>query len=463
VPVIEQHKGKLQMLSEIPVGTATRERLRSVDLYRRGRTVFPGGVTRATIELDPEPIYMASGDGAYVYDVDGNRFLDLNNNFTTLVHGHAYAPVTEAVSALLRNGSCFSNPTSYEIALAELLVARIPSVDQVRFVNTGTEAVMFAIKAARAYTGRPAIIRFAGCYHGSYDWAETGQNGVITPGGVDDTTGLPGYAGAPAQSADDVVVLEFNDIEGLERGVRRHAHHLAAILIDPMPSRAGLLQPLPKFVERVTALAKRHGILVIADEVLNLRQGYHGASHRYGFEPDLLTAGKIIGGGFPIGAIGGRSDVMAVFGGDSPNPLVPQGGTFSANPVSMLAGLVAMQALTHEELDRLELMGQTLCRELRDCAARLDRPFSVAGAASLFRIHPKLVLPQTYAETRMSDGERESMRSLTRFFRERGILIPLGAAACLSTAVTYRDIEQVASVFEQFLKSHDSRTSEERS
>jgi glutamate-1-semialdehyde 2,1-aminomutase len=453
VPDIEQHKGKHQMFPELAVGTAARERPQSADLYNRGCTVFPGGVTRATIELDPQPIYLASGAGAYVHDVDGNRFLDLNNNFTTLIHGHGYAPVADAISALLRQGSCFSNPTRHEIQLAEILIDRIPAIEQIRFVNTGTEAVMFAIKAARAYTGRSAIIRFSGCYHGSYDWAETGQNGVTAPGGIPGTIGLAAYAGAPVHSADDVVVLEFNDVEGLERGIARHADHLAAILIDPMPSRAGLLQPSPEFVMRLNALAKRHGILIIADEVLNLRQSYHGASRRYGLEPDLVAAGKIIGGGFPIGAIGGRADVMAVFAGDG--PLVPQGGTFSANPVSMLAGSIAMQALTHEEFDRLERMGQALCQELRGCAARLDRPFSVSGAASLFRIHPKPVLPQTYAETRMSNGEQRCMRDLTRYFRSRGILLPFGAAACLSTAMTDPDIDQVASIFEQFLETQD--------
>ena len=451
------------MLPEMAVGTAARERPRSADLYRRGRGVFPGGVTRSTIELDPEPIYMASGSGAYVLDVDGSRFLDLNNNFTTLVHGHGYAPVVEAVSELLRKSSCFSNPTQYEIVLAELLIDRIPAVERVRFVNTGTEAVMFAIKAARAYTGRPAIIRFAGCYHGSYDWAETGQNGVAKSGSLGATMGLPAYAGAPVQSADDVVVLEFNDVEGLERGLLHHADQLAAILIDPMPSRAGLLRPIPQFVERLTTLAKRYGILVIADEVLNLRQSYQGASARHGIKPDLLTAGKIIGGGFPIGAIGGRSDVMAVFGGDTRAPLVPQGGTFSANPVSMVAGLVAMQAMTPAAFDRLERMGDALCEQLRDCVARLDRPFSVAGVASLFRIHPKSVVPTTYSESRMNTGEEECMRNLTRFFRERGILLPYGAAACLSTAMTDNDIDQVASVFEQFLKTHDDRRWEARS
>lgn len=450
------------MLTEMAVGIAGHDRPRSSDLYRRGRGVFPAGVTRSTIELDPDPIYVAAGRGAYVIDVDGNRFLDLNNNFTTLLHGHGYPPVVEAVTGLLQRGTCFSNPTEHEIALAELLIARIPAIERVRFVNSGTEAVMFAIKAARAYTGRPAIIRFSGCYHGAYDWAEVGQNGVTTDIDNGRTVAQRTYQGAPAHVADDVIVLEFNDGDGLEHAIVSHADRLAAILIDPMPSRAGLLKPRRDFVERLMALARRYGILVIADEVLNLRQGYEGASARYGVLPDLLTAGKIIGGGFPIGTIGGRADVMAVFGTGQQAPLVPQGGTFSANPVSMIAGLTAMQAMTPAAFQRLERMGNSLCQQMRECATRLDRPFSVAGASSLFRIHPKPVLPTTYAEAKMNAGEEECMRDLTRFFRAQGILLPFGAAACLSTAMTDTDLDRVATAFEQFLKNHDARRWEAR-
>lgn len=450
------------MLTEMAAGIVGHDRPRSADLYRRGRGVFPAGVTRSTIELDPDPIYVAAGAGAHVIDVDGNRFLDLNNNFTTLLHGHGYPPVVEAVTGLLRTGTCFSNPTEHEIALAELLIARIPAIERVRFVNSGTEAVMFAIKAARAYTGRPAIIRFSGSYHGSYDWAEAGQNGVTTDVHSGRTVAQPSYRGAPAQAADDVIALEFNDGDGLEHAILNHADRLAAILIDPMPSRAGLLKPHRDFVERLMDLAKRCGILVIADEVLNLRQGYEGASARYGVQPDLVTAGKIIGGGFPIGAIGGRVDVMAVFGTGQQAPLVPQGGTFSANPVSMVAGLTAMQAMTPAAFQRLERMGNSLCQQMRESATRLDRPFSVAGASSLFRIHPKPVLPTTYAEAKMNAQEEEGMRDLTRFFRAQGILLPFGAAACLSTAMTDTDLDRVATVFEQFLKNHDARRWEAR-
>ncbi|KQY18565.1 aspartate aminotransferase family protein [Rhizobium sp. Root482] len=446
------------MSTAMTAGAAGRAYARSAALHRRGRVVFPGGITRSTIDTDPHPIYVSRGEGAYVIDEDNNRLLDLNNNFTTLMHGHAFAPVIGAVTDLLRKGTCFANPTHHEIALAELLVSRIPAIEQVRFVNSGTEAVMFAIKAARAFTGRQAIARFAGSYHGSYDWAETGQSGAVQTAGDERRVARAAYHGAPPTTADAVVVLDFNDVDGLEIGLAPRAERLAAILIDPMPSRAGLLAPLPQFIERLNALASRHGILIIADEVLNLRQGYNGSSSRYGLEPDLVTAGKIIGGGFPIGAVGGRSDVMSVFGSDVKAPLVPQGGTFSANPVSMLAGRMAMEAMTPDEFARLERLGDRLRAQLTATAAKHAAPFSIAGAASLFRIHAKRSVPGTYANAIMTTEEATRMRSLSRYFRDEGVLLPCGAAACLSTPMTEMDTDKVSAAFDRFLTACGDQT-----
>lgn len=450
------------MFTGIAAGASGHACPRSAALYRRGRNVFPGGTTRSTIDCDPHPIYISGGEGAYVVDMDGNRLLDLNNNFTTLLHGHGFAPVVDAVTDLVRRGTCFSNPTHHEIALAELLVSRIPAIEQVRFVNSGTEAVMFAIKAARAYTGRPTIARFEGAYHGAYDWAETGQSGSNDDPGTGRRMARPAYTGAPSTTADNVVALDFNDVDGIEERLAPHVESLAAILIDPMPSRAGLLKPLPQFIEQLTRFAQRHGILIIADEVLNLRQGYNGASSRYGLSPDLVTAGKIIGGGFPIGAVGGRSDVMSVFGADRKVPLVPQGGTFAANPVSMVAGRVAMEAMTLDAFDRLERLGDRLRNQLSTAAGKHSAPFSVAGAASLFRIHPKRVLPDTYADTILDVEDAARMRSLSRFFRQKGILLPGDAAACLSTPMTETEIDSISDVFEMFLTTYSDHSWEAR-
>lgn len=424
----------------------------SAQLFARGCGVFPDGTTRATVERDPIPRYILKGEGAYLIDVDGQRFLDLNNNFTTLIHGHGFSPALDAVARLLRDGTCFSNPTVHEIDLAELLVDRIPAVEQIRFVNTGTEAVMFAIKAARAFTGRPGVARVEGAYHGSYDWAEAGQGGTpLTWGSPDAPVAVPAYAGTPASVADDVVILRFNDAEGARRRIAAAANRLACILLDPMPSRGGLIPPDADFIAAVVETARKYGILVVCDEVLNLRQSYRGASARYGIEPDLIAAGKIIGGGFPIGAIGGSRRVMSVFDGSAGRAKLAQGGTFSANPISMVAGRVSMEALTELAFDRLEELGDRLRAALTAAIDRHRTHHVISGAASLFRIHPKRTLPHDYREVYPLPHETASMKEMTRFFRNEGVILPDGAAGCLSTAMSDADIDKITDVFERFL------------
>lgn len=422
-------------------------------LIDRALDVFPGGITRATVDRDPALFYVREGSGAYLTDVDGRRMLDLNNNFTTLIHGHGYAPVAEAVTKVIRDGTCFSNPTPHEIRLAELICGRIPAAEQIRFVNTGTEAVMFAIKAARVFTGRPAIAKIEGAYHGGYDWAEAGQSGTPANwGDANDPIAVPHYRGQPKSVTDDVVMLRFNDIDGAKRQITANAGRLACILIDPVPSRAGLIVPDAAFLSTVTETAREHGILIVADEVLNLRQGYHGASARFGLDPDLITMGKIIGGGFPIGAIGGKRAVMDVFGSK-----LSQGGTFSANPVSMVAGYTSMSDMTEETFADLEKMGAAIRQKLRQSIEHHQAQFTVTGSASLFRIHPRSDAPRDYRDAYMAATEQTRMKLLGRFFKARGVLLPYAAAACLSTAMTAEDIDLIASVFDAYLASPEAR------
>lgn len=423
----------------------------SLGLYQRARSSFPSGVSRSTIEKNPGPIYIKSGAGAYVTDVEDRRYLDLNNNYTTLLHGHAFEPVVRAVCELIGSGSCFANPTEHEIALAELLIGRIPAVERIRFVNTGTEAAMFAIKAARAFTGRSAIARFEGAYHGAFDVAETGQN-------CEEDAPAPGlrkakvpYRGAPAHLLDDVVVMDFNNASDVERIIANNSARLAAVLIDPMPSRAGLIAPSREFIAALNASARKHGVLIIADEVLNFRQDFCGASYRYGLQPDIVTLGKIIGGGFPIGAIGGREDVMEMFSNDRGPPIVSQGGTFSANPVSMVAGLTAMEHMQTADFDRLERMGDQLRARLHELAQAAGSDYAISGSASLFRIHPQKVAPSTYRQSRTAETQRLTMRRMTSHFRKHGILLPFEAAACLSTAIVDEDMESICNAFSSFL------------
>lgn len=427
----------------------------SKDNFARARLVFPDGTSRATIERDSVPLYVEYGLGSYLFDVDDRRFLDLNGNFTTLIHGHAFAPVVEALTHQLQRGSCFANPTESEIELAELLCCRIPKVDRVRFVNTGTEAVLFAIKAARAFTGRSKIAKIEGAYHGAYDWAEVSL--APTPDIWGDTA-VPNstafYRGMPASVLDEVVVLRFNDVEGVRRLLSLHAHKLAAVLLDPMPSRIGLIVPRPEFIATIQETARRNGILIIADEVLNLRQSFRGASARYGLLPDLVTMGKIIGGGLPIGAIGGREDVMKVFDASAGRPPLPQGGTFSANPLSMTAGLAAMRCLDHAAFAHLETLGKIVRDGIGAAISNRHAPLCVTGAASLFRIHPMAQIPNDYREAHPTPARATLMKQLTRFYALNGIILPHGAVASISTPMTRADAELIVDVFAGFLDTH---------
>jgi glutamate-1-semialdehyde 2,1-aminomutase len=415
-------------------------------LAARARQVFPDGYTRSTILRRPHAIYAQSGSGPYVTDVDGNRYLDFNNNFTTLIHGHAFAPVIEAVCRVAHTGTCFANPTQLEVELAELLVERVPAVQHVRFVNTGTEAVMFAIKAARAYTGRAKIAKFEGAYHGSYDWAEVSeaaQPDSWGPEGHPHST--PPYVGTPRSVLDEVIVLPFNDLARSRALIEAHAGELACVLIDLMPGRAGLVPINQDYLAMLRELTHRHGIVLVDDEVLNFRQSYAGAAHRFRVEPDLITFGKIIGGGLPIGAIGGSRDIMDVFNALERSPAVPQSGTFSANPLSLSAGLACMRNLSGEMFAQLDDLGDYTRARLHELFERKRWPFTVTGQASLLRVHARRDPPRSYREAYTTRAERSVLTGLSEQLLERGFLAPSFGSWSLSTVMNRTHIDDFIS------------------
>jgi glutamate-1-semialdehyde 2,1-aminomutase len=374
-------------------------------LHARALEHLPGANTRTTLYVAPHPPYARSGTGWTVRDEDGHELIDLQNNYTALIHGHAHPAVTAAAVAAIRDGSAFGLPTRHEIALAAELGARVPAGERWRFANSGTEAVMIAIRAARAHTGRDAILRFDGAYHGSYD--------AVAP------TGAPGV---PASVAADVVVSPIGDAEALRRALDVHGERLAAVVFDLMPNRAGLRPADPAYVELLCAETQRRGILLICDEVLTFRVGLSGAHGRYGLRPDLVTLGKLIGGGFPVGAVGGREDVMAAFDPRRPGA-VGHGGTFSANPVTLRAGLAALEAWDEGEIERLNGLGDGLR------AALAAQGWTVTGLGSLLRIHasdPAAVWWRLYAE---------------------GVLIAVNGLACLSTPMDAAVVARVEAAF----------------
>lgn len=334
----------------------------SDDLHRRALAVMPGGNTRTQMHLPPRPPYIASASGVLLRDADGHEAFDLALNYTTLVHGHGHPAIRVAVDRALAEVVCVGLPTVHQVEHAELLTARVPGLERVRYANSGTEAVMMAIRAARAFTGRSHVIRVDGAYHGAYD--------LVAPRGTPGAS--PGLQG-------ESVEIVVGDVEGLQAALARTADRLAGVLLDPMPNRAGLRPLAPEFIQAARDGTRSVGALLIADEVITLRLGVGGMLPRYGVVPDLITMGKVIGGGFAIGAFGGRADVMAVFDPARPDP-VQHAGTFTANPVAMRAGIAALELLDATAIERLNDAGDRLRARLADLG------FTITGSGSLLRL-----------------------------------------------------------------------------
>lgn len=338
----------------------------------RGFPLLPGGYGRSTYYTGAASPYAIQGEGWRVRDDRGHELIDANNNFTSLIHGNAHPEITEAATKALSAGASWGIPNLFEWELAELLLSRLPSLDQVRFTNSGTEAVMSAIRIARAATGREKVIVTKGGYHGTSDVA-------LVPGG-------PSYTrGVPRGVVDDVAAVPLNDIAALRRAVDDAPRDFAAIILDLLPNRAGLIRISEEFVRTARELATKHGIVLIIDEVISLRLGFGGFSSSYGVEPDMLTTGKLIGGGLPVGAVAGLAELMAEVDPTRPGSL-PHGGTFSGNPVSMAAGAVALRLYTDVEVERLNALGDATRVSVN--ARIADSGWEVRGEGSLLRAFP---------------------------------------------------------------------------
>lgn len=425
---------------------------RSAQLFERAKKVLPGGNTRTTLYEAPYPSYAASGKGAVITDVEGDSRLDFINNYTSLIHGHADPDINAAVIEQLPRGVAYAMPTESEIALAELLVDRIPALEQVRFTNSGTEGVMMALKAARAYTGRPKIARFEGSYHGSYDFAEVGYVSPPDQWTDGDPVAYPTTAGTPQGVLDNVVVLPYNDIDAVERIIERERHNLAAVLIDLMPSRFGLVQAQVPFLQRLREITRAHGIVLIFDEVITLRVGYHGMQGLLGVTPDLVSMGKIIGGGFPVGALGGAAEIMAVFDPSRGSVLAPHGGTFNANPVTMAAGRVAMEKLPREEFARLDRLGEQLRESLAEVMDGERVAGQVTGAGSLFNIHLHDRPLRDYRSAVESSAERARRGALHRALVSNGVVMSPTLFGCISTPMGEAEVHTFVDAFGRALR-----------
>jgi glutamate-1-semialdehyde 2,1-aminomutase len=417
----------------------------SARLYERAKNVIADGVSRSTIAMSPYPLYIARGEGARLWDADGNELIDFNNNYTSLIHGHAQPDITAAVTAQLSKGAAFSFATEAEIELAELLCARAPGIERIRFCNSGSEAVMNVIKAARAYTRRAKIAKCEGAYHGSYDFAEVSLGAGPDHWGDAAAPNPTAYsAGTPQGVLDDVVVIPFNDAAAAEAILDRHGPELAGVLLDPVSNQVGLIDLDPAFLAMLQRVTKRHGMLLMFDEVIAFRVGFSGAQGALGITPDLTAMGKIIGGGFPVGAVAGRAEVMHVFDRQDGKAPLPHGGTFNANPVTMVAGKTCMDRMDEAAFDRLNALGDLTRARLQEAFALANAEGQVTGRASLFRIHLHSRPLKTYRDAWMPLAEQAAMTALHRHLINAGAFISPTGMGCLSTAMTEADIDRLA-------------------
>jgi glutamate-1-semialdehyde 2,1-aminomutase len=425
-----------------PAGAAYRDPdSRSRRLHQHSLAVMPGGNTRHSVALSPYPVYLARGQGCRVTDVEGEERLDFLNNFTSLILGHADPDVTAAVQAQVARGTAFAAPTELQVELAELIVSRLPAVERIRFCNSGSEAVMLAVKAARAFTGRAGLAKIEGAYHGLYDYAQISEAPAPEAWGRPDRPASVAEPGCAPGAARDVVVMPWNDAEACERLIVENAKTLAAVIVDAQPLGLGLVPAREGFLERLREVTRAHGILLVADEVLNFRAGYHGLFHELGLRPDLTCLGKIIGGGFPVGGVGGREDVMAVFD-HTRRMLVHHGGTYNGNPVTMTAGLATLRKMTPSAFARLDRLGDALRDKLRALLLRRGQAGQVFGRGSLFCVRLTAEeLRDFRAVSRHVAGE-PVYKQICHEMLARGVLMSQrGIVGCLSTPMEERDLD----------------------
>jgi glutamate-1-semialdehyde 2,1-aminomutase len=415
--------------------------MRSAEVMARSRDLFPGGVNspvRAFRGVGGEPVVAQRGEGARIWDVDGKEYIDFVLSWGPLVLGHASPIVLEALAHAMQRGTSFGMPTELEVQLAELIRQRMPHVEMMRFVSSGTEATMSAVRLARAFTGRDEILKFEGCYHGHAD------SFLVRAGSGVATLGLPDSPGVPASLAALTLTAPFNDLEVASDLVSNNAKSLAAIIVEPVVGNSGFIPPEPGFLEGLRKLADDSGALLIFDEVMTgFRIAPGGARERFGVTADLTTLGKVIGGGLPVAAYGGRRDVMQRV---APSGPVYQAGTLSGNPLAMAAGVATLTTLTPELHSRIEKRTAALVGGLQKIAKDLGVPLTAGHAGSMWGFFFTARPVRNFMEAKASD-----VALFRRFFHaalDRGIyLAPSPFEACFMSA-THGDAE-VATALER--------------
>lgn len=426
---------------------------RSSELFEAAERYIPGGASRGLVVYRPYPVCMAEGSGCRFTDVDGHEYVDFVNCNSALVHGHAHPGITAAIQRQAARSTAWSAASQEESDLAQLLCERVASIEKIRFCCSGTEGAMYAARIARAFTGRDKILKFEGGYHGSYDDVEMSKTFQGDEGGPqDDPVPVAATLGFPRGITDRVLVAPFNDREVAERRISEHSADLAAVIVEPVIGAGGMIPPEEGFLTFLRQATLEHGVVLIADEVVTFRLARGGAQELYGLKADLTMLGKVIGGGLPVAAIGGRADVLALTSYDSggSQSKVSLSGTFSGAAIGMAAGKASLEALDAEAIARINHLGEMLRQQIRRALALAGVRGQVTGVGSLLQLH--------FADRPVKDyraavsARRGLLGPLHLWLLNHGIaMYPRGAFNC-STAMTEREIAHAAEVLGEGLQ-----------
>ena len=438
-----------ERVSQKILGTFREKTSKSMAHQEIAGRYLPGGDTRSATYFSPYPVYMERGRGCYLYDADGNQYLDMLGNYTSLIHGHALPTIVDAIREQAVNGTVFGAAGAVQYLHAEHLCSRIPAMDMIRYCNSGTEATLFVIRAARAYTGRDAIIKIDGGYHGGHDLAEVN---ILPDIQTDGPPRASVRAGVPTSVLQDVQVVPFNDLAAVASLLEKDAGRIAAIIVEPVLGAAGVIPPQNGYLAGLRELADRFKILLIFDEVITLRLHSGGMQALTGVTPDLTSLGKIIGGGLPVGAFGGRAEIMALF-----DPAHPQAvfhsGTFNAANMVMAAGLAALKALDQAAIDRINALGDQLKEGFNDAFKQAGLRGQVTGIGSMNQVHwhdGPLNNARDSVRALSAAGELPGLLHLAMM--NRGIYSAKRGMYIISTPMTEVEIDKATGAFAETLE-----------
>lgn len=420
---------------------------KSDQLFEKAQTYFPGGVNspvRAFKSVEGGPLFMKKGDGCYLWDEDGNKFIDFNCSWGPLILGHNHPEVYRSVMETMQNGASFGTPTVKENELAELILSRNTFIDKLRFVSSGTEAVMSALRLARGYTGRKKVIKFEGCYHGHVD------SMLVKAGSGLATLGTSSSAGVPEEYANETLVLPLNDVEALKACIAEHPNEIACAIIEPIPANNGLLLQDKSFLSALREICTEHGILLFFDEVISgFRVAFGGATEYLGIEPDIVTYGKIIGGGLPVGAYGAKKEIMGHVAPDGP---VYQAGTLSGNPVAMAAGIAQLTECAKDGFyEDQRIRTEIFVGRINEHAADKGYPFEMVTIGSIFWL--SFDGKKRIQRADQIDPDMTHFKNLFTELLNRGVYLgPSGyEVGFVSQAHTPQVLDQAADVFKEAL------------